>query len=528
MGLFDNVVIDFPAKARARPVRPGRRAYAAAQMGRLTADWLSASASIDRDIRMGMIPVRSRARDLSQNNEFARAYLRAVRKNIVGSDGFGLQVKAVSFESGVKTPDRVANDMIERHFAKWSKPQTATVTGKMSFRKLQEVIVETCARDGEMFVRMVRGTQFNPYAFALQPVEPDYVDHNLNKDLGNGRMVRMGVELDAWRRPVAYHVSVRNAALELYGSASPAGPHVRVPASEMIHVFDPERADQTRGISWMAPAMIALHNLKGYVEAAIINARAGANKLGFFRDPQPSGPVKPYVGDAVDASGQAIATCEPGTFEDIGTKEFVGFDPRYPDQQFDPFVKSILRGISAGLGVSFASISNDLTDVNFSSIRTGLLDERETWKSLQSWFAEMFLNRVFAEWLFMALATGAVPLPDRKYDKFNQPKWVGRRWSWVKPLEETNAAIAAVKAGLKTRTQVIAEDGGDIEERWEELAEEAKLAEALGLKFDDGDDDDGSLPGARAFDQESSEEEDGDSPGSGAASGRAADEDDQH
>jgi len=468
-------------------------------MNRLSGDWLTTATTIDHDIRSGMVFVRSRARDLSQNSEFAKAYLRAVRKNVVGSDGFALQVKAQNYENGKAVPDRVANSKLEEAFYNWGMAETATVTGKISFRKAQELLIETVARDGEAFVRLVRGRNVNRFGFSLQLIEPDWIDEKHNEELGNGNIVLMGVEIDRWRKPVAYHVSTRNDMLELYGTIIPSGPYVRVPASDMIHLFDPERADQTRGISWMAPAMVGLHNLKGYIEAAVINARVGASKMGFFRDP--TGGDGPYEGDTTDASGNKITTIEPGIFEDIGSKEFHPYDPKYPDQQFDPFVKAILRGVSAGLGVSFSSLSNDLTEVNFSSIRAGLIEERETWKSLQAWFVEGFLNRVYSEWLEMALLTEAVTLPYAKYTKFNAPKWTGRRWAWVDPLKDVEASKAAVAAGFKSATQIINEAGGDIEELYQELAEEKALAEEYGLEFTLGGNDAPSSAGGQVDDE---------------------------
>lgn len=493
--------------------RTQSRAYAAASMGRLTGDWSVTATSIDNDIRSGLVSVRSRARDLSQNNEFAKAYLRAVKKNVVGSEGFKLQVRAMNYVANKGVPDRLANSILEQAFAEWGRPETATVTGKVSFRKAQEIVIETVARDGEAFVRLVRGERLNKFGFSLQLLEPDWIDERYAEQLPNGNLVRMGIELDAWRKPVAYYVAKRNPTLELYGPSIPAGPYTRISADDIIHVFDPERADQTRGMSWMAPAMLGLHNLKGYTEAAVINARVGASKMGFFRDPL-SGAE--YTGDTVDGSGNRITSVEPGIFEDIGTKEFTPYDPKYPEAQFDPFTKAILRGISSGLGVSFASLSNDLTEVNFSSIRAGLLEERETWKSIQSWFVESLLNRVYSEWLMMALMVGAVNLPAAKYPKFNNPTWTGRRWSWVKPLEEVQAYKEAVAAGFKSATQVIAENGGDIEEMYQELSDEKALAEEYGLELDLG----GKENGAGKEDSPADgDEEDQPRPGNGKAEG---------
>ncbi|TRZ97675.1 MAG: phage portal protein [Deltaproteobacteria bacterium] len=460
------------------------RAYAAAKMGRLTGDWLAVATSIDADIRSGMIPVRSRARDLSQNNEYAKAYLRAVKKNVIGSEGFKLQVKPIEYVDGQKKPDRLATNILEQAFKEWSKPDTATVTGKVSFRKAQEIVIETVARDGEAFIRLIRNENINRFGFSLQLIEPDWIDEKLNYELPGGSVVRMGIEVDRWRRPVAYYLSTRNHTLDVYGNIFASAPHERIPADDMIHMFDPERADQTRGISWMAPAMLGMHNLKGYIEAAIVNARSGANKLGFFRNA--ANTSGEYTGDGTDASGNKTLLCEPGSFEDIGDKEFTPYDPKYPEAQFDPFTKSILRGISAGLGVSFSSLSNDLTEVNFSSIRAGLIEERETWKSIQSWMIESMLDRVYGEWLFMTLMVGAVNLPATKYRKFNAPTWIGRRWAWVDPLKEVQAYKEAVAAGFKSATQIVAEGGGDIAELYAEMKAEKDLAKEYGLELDFG------------------------------------------
>jgi capsid protein len=130
-----------------------------------------------------------------------------------------------------------------------------------------------------MFIRILRGENVNKYGFTLQLIEPDWVDEKKNEELKNGNIIRMGIELDKWRRAVAYYVSARNNTLDIWGNVVPTGPYLRVPASDMIHVFDPERADQTRGMSWMAPAMLGF-DLKGYIEAGINTARSGASKQG--------------------------------------------------------------------------------------------------------------------------------------------------------------------------------------------------------------------------------------------------------
>ena len=498
------------------------RAYAAAQMGRLTADWLATATSIDRDIRMGMVPVRSRARDLSQNNEYARAYLRCVKKNVVGSEGFVLQVKAQDWDPTAKkfVPDRAGNGLIESAFRQWARPENASANRRHSFRKIQELVIETVARDGEHFVRIRRGTGINRFAFALQLIEPDFVDHNYNADLKDGNIIRMGVEMNQEREPVAYYIATRDPNTELYGTLSASGRSLaRVPASDIIHVFDPERADQTRGISWMAPAMLGLHNLKGYVESAIVNARIGASKMGFLRDP--SATEEEYQGESSDAAGNSISEVAPGQIEDIGSREFVPFNPAYPDGQFDPFVKTILRGIGSGIGMAYSSIANDQREATWSSGRIEMGEEREGWKTTQAWFIDTFLNRVYSEWLAMALLQDWLNLPARKFEKFNVPKWTGRRWYYVDPVKEVNANLDAVEGRLKSRTRIAAEDGVDFEELLDEIAEEEALIKEKKITMPQGGKGNGDRPTAGGVEEEPAEPDD--QSGSGNGSGRGKD-----
>ena len=466
-----------------------RRAYAAARLTNLTSDWITSPVTADADLRAGMVPVRVRARDLAQNNDYAKAYLRALKKNVVGADGFTLQVKAVDYVVDPKMgktkpkPDDLANAMLEQGFADWSRKGVCEMSGRFSFRKVQELSVETAGRDGEVFLRIVRGQAArNKYGFALQLIEPDYVDETYNATLPNGNVIRLGVEIDAWRRPVAYWIRKFTPGMDIYGAPLAATERERIPAADMIHFFDPERADQTRGVSWLVQSMIRMRHLGGYEEAAVVNARAGASKMGFYK-PGLSG--EEYTGDAKDAQQNPVTSVEPGINEILPPGwEFVPYEPKYPDQQYDGFVRATLRGMSAGLGVAFSSLSNDLSDVNFSSIRAGLIEERETWKGLQKLFVEAVNDRVFSEWLLMALTTGAVNLPLSRYEKFNVPKWTGRRWAWVDPLKDVEANRAAVAAGFKSATQVINEMGGDREDVYQEIAQDLEYAESLGLSFD--------------------------------------------
>jgi lambda family phage portal protein len=426
-----------------------------------------------------MRALRARARWLSRNDGYADRYLRLVRQNVPGPTGF-------KFQSDVREPDRqgkmvkdrVANTMIEREFARWSLPRYCTVTGQMSLREVQHLVAVSLKRDGEFLVRKVRNG--SEYGIQLQVLEPDMIDEGLNTDLGNGQYIRMGIEFDEWRRPIAYHLKRYNPAVEMYGTdAYLSGQHQRVPADEIYYGFDGDRAFQSRGVSRLASGMSRLRMLSGYEEAAVVNARVSAAKMGFFK--KSADAVGEYTGNDVDGN-DVLTDAEAGTFEELPVGwDFAPWDPQYPSGEHEPFVKRTLRGIASAFNVAYNTFANDLEGVNYSSIRAGLLDEREAWILDQEIVKEKFLLPMFEDWLEMAILKRRLPLPISKFDKFNAPVFTGRRWPWVDPEKDIKAKILEVQNGMTSLSQVVAERGDDLEDVLAEIAEDQALAEKYGV-----------------------------------------------
>jgi lambda family phage portal protein len=187
----------------------------------------------------------------------------------------------------------------------------------------------------------------------------------------------------------------------------------------------------------------------------------------------------------VDAEidGEKFSTSAPGTYDTLPEGyDFKPFESDYPHTNYGDFVKAALRGVAAGLGVAYHNLANDLEGVNFSSSRAGILEERELWKLLQEWFIEELCAPVYTDWLRHALdyTTTLDPLPAQKYEKFNAASWQGRRWAWVDPTKDIDAAVSAIDNALKSRGDVIREQGRDPDDVWAELeAENARLKNIL-------------------------------------------------
>ena len=468
-----------------KPVKSYKRGFSAAAINRLTASMVTKSQAVDWDLRLSLEILRSRSRSLCVNNDYAKKFLQMVSAHVVGPSGFNLVCRAGDYDAkGAFVVDAIDSRAIEDAFYKWAKRGNCDVTGMHSFFDVCNMYIKAVARDGEVLIKKVRGTNAGPFGFQLQVLDVDRLDHLKNEELSNGNIIKMGVEINSYGKPVAYHIRSKHPGENPYGNYT-ASKIERVPAEDIYHHFIAERPEQNRGIPWMHSAILRLTHLNGYEEAAIIAARVGASKMGIITSPDGDG--SPLATDT-DDQGNLIDEVDPGKFSVLPQGyEFTPFNPDYPHAMFAEFVKSTLRGVASGLGVSYNTISNDLEGVNFSSIRTGVLEERDNWMVIQNWMIEKFLDDVYTEWLRMALLMGAIKtprgfaLPASKFDKFNRATWNGRRWQWVDPVKDIDANVTAINNGLKSRAQVIAEQGRDIDDVMQALAEEQKKITELGI-----------------------------------------------
>jgi lambda family phage portal protein len=489
MSILSNIV-EFFAPARRAPSPEVRakvpsaksmlRSYKGAEISRLTGDWITSHSSIDDEVKKDSKLLRLRARDLARNSPIARSYLSLLSSNVIGPMGFVHEAKVrnnpkASGEDG-DLSTRI-NGNIERAWKEWS--EAASLDGRLSFVQLQHQLLEAVARDGEVLVRKWRSE--DGFGLALEAIDADMLDEKLNVPAGKtSNEIRMGVEVDSRGRRVAYHIW--NRALSILAPATDRK-RERIPADDIIHLYDPDRVNQTRGVTWFAPVMLTLHMLDGYVEAALTGARVAAAKMGWFvRQENESGAVPPESAD-----GTLTTDATPGSFDfapDGYTVE--AWDPNQPNTAFSEFVRSLLRQVAVGLRVSYNALVSDLESVNYSSMRSGLLIERETWRKLQGWWLHDFIRPVYREFLMQGVLTGAVRAENqRDIKKLVAADFTPRGWSAVDPLKDTNADIAAIGAGLTTRTDILAEQGRSFEDVLAKRQEEKRLAEQYGVEIDE-------------------------------------------
>ncbi len=455
-----------------------RRGFDAATIDRLTSDWLSPQTSADTEIASTIRTTRGRSRELERNNEYVQRYLCLLENNVLGSEGVRLQMKIADFNGKL---DDLANKIVLDGWKDWSRRGNCTVSKNMCWRDVEGMVMRRTPSDGGILIRKV--TASNKYKFSIQLLEIDHLDLDYTAVLRNGNEVRLGVEYNEWKEAIALYLLSRHPGDVFIGS--PNVHRMRVPTSEIIHAYWSERPGQTIGVPWYSCVMLSLRNLGKYAEAEVMAARVGACMGIAITQEKPSEWTGP-----TDSNGQLQQEMAPGMGLFLNPGEDVKMiNPSHPNQVFPEFMKGTLRGIAAGLGINYNSLANDLESVNYSSMRAGKLEEVEEYKGIQSWLIETLHQPIFEAWLESALMWGALvtpsgaTLPLSKFDKFNAPDWKPRRWPWVDPLKDLQAAVLKVEKGFGSRRSIIAEMGGDVEEVFAEQKADNELAEANDLEF---------------------------------------------
>ncbi|WEJ62160.1 phage portal protein [Thiomicrorhabdus lithotrophica] len=460
-----------PKKVVERQAKKGaRRNYAGAKSSEITFGWTTSEGNIDQILKANLPALRARSREQYRNNDYMHRYISLVKTNVIGPKGVVLQVH--SKDNGGQL-DELANTAIEQAWKRWQNKQFCDYQQRHRLVDMKNLLLSSVFMDGEMIAQLVSDPSAADFATSILMRQPESLDINLNVELKNGNRIRLGIEFDANGRAQYYYFKRAN------------GKHDKVDSSRIIHLFIPEFIEQVRGVPQGSASLMRMNMLNGFEEAALVNARAGATKMGFIEEPEDG---NTGMDDEVTDDGIQIDEASPGDWHTVPHGTTIhGYDPAYPSGEFGVFVKSQLKGMSAGLGVSHHTLANDLEGVNYSSGRLGELADREIWKGLQDWFVENFMQRVFEFWLRSELLAGNLKMPNgsalplAKFDKFNAAVWQPRRWQWVDPKKEMDAHAKGIELGVKTRSEIIREMGRDPNDVWNELKRENDLLKELGI-----------------------------------------------
>lgn len=448
-------------------------AFEGAMQNRRLIAWKATQENINSLLASGGDLLRARARQIVRSNPYASNAADSFVANAVGA---GIVPSSL-------LSDTVLKDELQRVWLAWT--DEADADDLTDFYGLQAMAARAMFEAGECFVRFRprRPEDGLTVPLQLQLLESEHLPFEKNEIGTNGNQIRCGVEFDKIGRRVAYHFYRKHPGDATDQSSK--GEIVRVPASEVLHIYRPQRPGQIRGVPWISPALVKLYLLDQYDDAELDRKKVAALFAGFITK---NAPEDNLLGEgAPDAAGAAIAGLSPGTMQVLLPGEDVKFSsPADVGGSYEMFQYRTLLAIAAALGVPYTNVTGDLKAANYSSIRAGTVEFRRRMDQFQhATLIYQLCRPVWKRWLETAVLSGALNFPGFASDpvKYAAVKWITPKWEWVDPLKDRQAEKIAQECGWKAPSDIIEAEGYDVDETYRRIAADQKRAEALGIRL---------------------------------------------
>lgn len=466
--------------------------------------WLASSKSPQEDIDKNIPVLRQRSRSLYMSAPLAVSAIKTNRTNIVGE---GLRLKSTIDADFLRMkPEQAAEwqRSAEREFELWAQSKFCDSTRVNNFYEIQQVACMSWLMNGDACVLLEhdKPTWKLPYGLRIHLIESDRVStpfstgnnvflYATERDTGN--RIFNGVEVDGNNQVVAYHICSAYPNSSLYTRKEwkrirAFGEKTGVP--NVLMIYETERAEQYRGVPYLAPVIESLKQLTRYAEAemtaALINgfftvfvkSERGTSETGFTgvvadEDRITDDDVNYEMGPG------AVNVLRPGEEIDIA-------DAKRPSSNFDAFVTSLAKYVGAALEMPVEILTKQFSS-NYSASRAALLEAWKAFRMKRAWLVADFCQPVYEIFLSESVAGGRLKAPGFFLDPLVRKAYCGAQWNGpsqgqIDPVKEVNAAEKRISIGISTRQrEAIEMMGGDFDSNVAQLAREHQMMEAAGL-----------------------------------------------
>lgn len=455
--------------------------------------WQSFSKSPHEDISENLELLRNRSRDLYMGGgPLGRGAIDRLVLNAVGS---GLKLNSRLDDNSLKMDYQTVRELankIENEFDYFASSKLCDFSHANNFYQLQVLALKSVLIDGECFAILTdEKTKNFPYNLRIMLIESERVKTPPNRPAG--KMIDNGIELDNFGRPAAIWITNRNPYSEI--NYQPAIEYKRVPIHgyfsgrrNVIHLMNPERISQHRGVPFLAPVIEQLKQLSRYTDAELMAAVVSGMYAIFFEH---ASREEGALGEEEYASEQGLGEV-PG-LENISTEQMygavmdlpegvkpVGLSPSRPNNNFSAFVEGLVHQIGGSLGIPSELMFLHFT-ASYSASRGALLEAWKLFRYWRQWFSENFCQIIFEQWLYEAVASGRINAPgffedDFRAKLFSWSEWTGPSQGQLNPVQEVQASILKVQNGFSTYQRETSElTGSDYELNALQLAREKEL-----------------------------------------------------
>lgn len=445
---------------RKKPItRAVQAKYDAAGNGRRMRGWNPASTGPNRSLE-GLQKVRDRARDATRNDWSGESSIQKWTTNLIG---IGIVPRITRIATGPRKQALI--DLWDD----WCR--VADADGVNTFYALQTLLVRTWLDAGEVFVRLRsrRAADGLVVPMQVQLIEADFVpllDADVWPGLPTGNRIRSGIELDNRGRRIAYWL-YREHPQDGYSGVIDKSLLLRIPADQILHVYEVKRPGQLRGVPPLASVLARLRNISDY-DDAVLERQKLANLFAMFiiRGVTPDGDIDPMSGLPIDLAGDGspLAGLQPGIVQELGYGEDVKFsNPPEAGTTYSDYMRTQHLGTAAAAGIPYEVFSGDILNISDRTLRV-LINEYRRFAEQRQWqiIIPMFCQPVRDWWTQAALLAGAINVGE--VDAARRVQWAPHGWAYIHPVQDPQGKKLEVDAGFRSRSSVIGERGDDPEQ----------------------------------------------------------------
>lgn len=446
---------------------------------------------------------RARSQDAARNNPWIR---RALSLLVSHQIGCGIQPLP-------KIADPNLRNQVLDLWVDWVAESDAD--GALDFYGQQSLLARARYESGEAFVRLrVRRPEDGlTVPLQLQILESDLLPTGLNR-LDNAANIRQGIERNSFGQRIAYWFH-REHPGDRYFAPATLTSLSRVPASEVLHHYQPLRPGQLRGEPTPISALYRARNLDQFESAELARKKIKARFAGvIWKENVDENPLAPDAENATltyltaqlaaaelandtalaaslrdqitaEREKKSIVDVEDGYMLQLALNERVELSGGDTGNSGIDFMRTQLRSIAAGMNVPYELMTGDYEGTNDRIMRVILNAFYRDLETTQDLLVNQILQPLWQRWIMLAVYSGSLTIPgfSRNPRAFSRCEWRAHGWSYVNPLQEAQTAILRINNGLTSRRAAVAETGWDVEEIDRQQADDHAREESLGLEY---------------------------------------------
>lgn len=452
-------------RARTRYALEQIRKFEAASSTDRNKGWGTIGGSADAIIAPALHKLRLRVRELIANDGLAKKAKHSLGSLLVGN-GIKGQV-----QGNTKGDDKF-NDVYDA----WAESTHCDFDGMTNLYGLQFLIAITLVESGACIIlkEVTPRSERKPGVVPLEirVLEPDYVDLHRTEGMRKGNVIKNGVEFNKRGKVVARWL-FKNHPGDNYPLVKDNYQSVRVPVEDMQYVMIRERPEQYHGVPWLTAVAMVFKDYGEFEEAQLLRQKIAACFAMFLEDidvpeVETSGKMKPGF----------YSKMNPGTIEVLPAGRKASFLAPPGVEGYGEYTRGQKLRMSAGCLLTFESLTNDLSNVNFSSARIG---QQDMYRNLDVIILTSLIPQVcvtIKNWFcVIAYLSNFIDKP------FYKMTWTPAVRPFLEPVKDTKAAIMKMDAGLESVFATLRARGHNPKKYLSKLKKEVEYLRTLGLNL---------------------------------------------